>query len=141
MSDRLKAMLTNQEGRRNKLYTDNSKEGIPTIGIGHNLRDKPISDAAIDQIFSDDLEDAMNDVEKSFPWSATLDEVRHDVLVDMVFNMGIVRVNGFKKTLAALQAGDWETAANEMLDSLWASEVGNRARVLAEMVRTGQYGT
>ena len=37
------------------------------------------------------------------------------------------------------EVGDYETAAVEMLDSRWADQVGARATLLAEMMRTRLY--
>jgi lysozyme len=39
--------------------------------------------------------------------------------------------------LAALEQGDYETAAKEMLDSKWARQVGDRANRLAKMMEDG----
>ena len=41
----------------------------------------------------------------------------------------------FKKTQQALKNKDYQTAANEMLDSKWANQTGRRAQKLAQMVR------
>ena len=62
-------------------------------------------------------------------------EQRFYVLTDMVFNMGYDRVSKFKKMLTALSNGQYETAADEMLDSAWAAQVGNRATQLAALMR------
>ena len=56
----------------------------------------------------------------------------------MVFNLGLSRFRRFRKTIAAIKAGDWEQAAREMLASLWARQVGRRAQELAEMMRRGK---
>lgn len=128
-------MIERHEGRRNKLYTDS--EGIPTIGIGHNLLN-PISNASIDQIFEDDLHMAIVEAQK-LDCFVHLDPVRQDVLISMVFNMGLPRVLGFKKMLAALAVSDWFSASQEMLTSRWAGQVGNRAIELAGMIKTGTY--
>ena len=117
------------------MYTDT--EGIPTVGIGHNMQ-RPLSDKAVDQIFADDLLDATVEAQK-LDCFAHLDPVRQDVLIDMVFNMGLPRVQGFKKMLAALAVSDWFSASQEMLTSRWASQVGNRAIELAGMIKTGAY--
>ena len=55
----------------------------------------------------------------------------------MMFNMGRPRLSQFKMFLAALQAGDYEMASTEMLDSKWASQVKGRATTLADMMSTG----
>ena len=55
----------------------------------------------------------------------------------MCFNMGIDTLLEFKNTLSFMQAGDYNSAANGMLSSLWAKQVGLRADNLAVMMRTG----
>ena len=44
----------------------------------------------------------------------------------------------FKKFLTALEEHDWETAAVEMMDSRWATQVGPRAIRLKERVLKGE---
>jgi len=44
---------------------------------------------------------------------------------------------GFKKFLAAMEAGEWETAGVEMLDSKWARQVGPRSTRLRDLVLEG----
>ena len=39
---------------------------------------------------------------------------------------------------AAVEAGDWEKAADEMVDSDWYDQVGNRAKDLVERMRKVQ---
>ena len=56
--DELRRQVIRDEGWRNRMYLDSL--GIPSIGVGHNLRDVPISDAAVEQIFADDLTDKFN---------------------------------------------------------------------------------
>jgi lysozyme len=68
-----------------------------------------------------------------------LDSVRQLVLVDMAFNMGVPRLCKFKKMWAAIHESDFDNASAEMLDSLWATQVGNRARKLAEAMRKGEF--
>ena len=67
-----------------------------------------------------------------------LDEVRQSVLLNMCFNLGIKGLLEFKNTLAFIDAGDWERAANGMLASKWAKQVGKRAIELSELMRKGK---
>ena len=56
----------------------------------------------------------------------------------MCFNLGRPRLSNFKKFLAALEEGDYEKAAVEMMDSRWASQVGDRAvRLRDRMLQEG----
>ena len=56
----------------------------------------------------------------------------------MAFNLGRGGFAGFKKARAALEAGDWQRAHDELLDSRWAKQVPNRARDIASTILTGQ---
>lgn len=66
---------------------------------------------------------------------AGLNDTRKAVLVNMCFNLGISGLLGFKNTLAFIGAGDFERAANNMLASKWAKQVGLRAIELSEQMR------
>lgn len=83
------------------------------------------------------LEDAAHSLEAALPWVRELDSVRHAVLLDMAYNMGVSKLLGFKKTLAYTRNGDWEGAASEMLDSDWALQVKGRALKLSNRMRLG----
>lgn len=128
----LEQMIERHEGYRSTPYIDSL--GVQTIGIGHNLH-KPLTRAAIMQILRDDLAEAINDCVHAFPWYADLSEPRQRVIVNMCFNLGLPKLQKFTKFLKAMELGNYETAANEMLDSLWRKQVGHRAIELAEMIR------
>jgi len=125
-------MLIRHEGTSPTPYIDSL--GVQTIGIGHNLH-KPLSHAAIMQIFKDDLADARNDCLHAFPWFADLTEARQWVIINMCYNLGLTKLLGFHKFLGAVERGEYETAAVEMLDSLWAKQVKKRARELAALMQ------
>ncbi len=112
--------------------------GHMTIGYGHNL-ENGISKEAADFILQQDMTAAQTGVCKQFGWWKKLNEVRQFVLVDMCFNMGLAKLCTFKKMLSAIQRGDYTAAANEMLSSRWAGQVGHRANELAQMMKTGEY--
>jgi lysozyme len=72
------------------------------------------------------------------PWYDILPEDKKNVLQDMSYQMGVAGVLRFKKFLAALEAGKFEHAAKEMLDSKWArTDSPGRARELAGIIRGG----
>ncbi|WP_428077801.1 glycoside hydrolase family protein [Candidatus Avelusimicrobium alvi] len=112
--------------------------GHLTIGYGHNL-EHGISIEAAELLLRQDIEIATKQVKNAFIWWPKLTEARFYVLVDMTFNMGISRLVGFKKMLAAVEAGDYKTAAKEMLDSRWAFQVKGRARELSEIMEKGEW--
>ena len=112
--------------------------GHLTIGYGHNL-ENGITPEMAEFILKRDLETAERAVKDKFAWYFKLNDARQFVLLDMAFNMGIARLCTFKKMLAAVERGDYATAAKEMLDSRWAFQVETRAEKLAEMMKTGEY--
>lgn len=132
----LKDMLVRHEGLRLKPYRDTV--GKLTIGVGRNLDDNGISAEEAMLMLDADIVDHSREAQK-LPVFVKLDMVRQDVLIDMTFNLGLPRLQGFKKFLAALEARDWPQAAKEMLDSKWATQVGSRATELARMIETGAY--
>lgn len=136
------AELKRDEDEADKAYDD--KTGKPpvlvgklTIGIGRNLTDVGLSPDEILYLWRNDLARVRADLDRNAAWWRRLDPVRARALQNMCFNLGWPRLAGFKKALAAMQAGDWSAASAEMLNSKWASDVGDRAKRLARMVRTG----
>lgn len=136
MSDRLRDMIIRHEGKVLKAYRDS--RGVLTIGFGRNLEDKGISEREAEFLLTNDILSAKTDASK-FPWFENLNDTRRDVIVSMIFNMGVTRFKGFKRMIAALLDANYQNAAREMLDSAWARQVGPRATELSEMMRTGSY--
>lgn len=112
--------------------------GKLTIGYGHNIEDRGISQGVAELMLKEDMEIAQKEVASIFPFFNKLNSERQFVLEDMCFNMGISRLTGFKKMLAAIEKEDFETAAKEMLDSNWAKQVGRRADYLAIVMKLGK---
>lgn len=110
--------------------------GFWTVGVGH-LMSRPLSQKAIMQILQDDIDEATHDCLHAFSWFAHLSETRQRVMIDMCFNLGLTKLSKFVKFLAAMASSDYDTAATEMLDSTWATQVGQRATTLATMIRNG----
>ena len=124
------------EGLRLLPYVDTV--GKITIGYGRNLTDCGITRDEAAQFLDQDIRRAVSDVLIAFPWAQRLDGPRQIVLVEMCFNMGISKLKGFKQFLAFLEAGNYQQAAVEMLDSHWADQVGARATRLASIMHSGE---
>ena len=136
--------LIRHEGLKLKPYRCTA--GKLTIGVGRNIEDNGITEEEAMMMLRNDIETISNelalavaemgitlrDVEK-------MGQVRVLTLTNLAFNMGVPRLLGFKKTFAALKEHDYETAADEMLNSKWSRQVGNRAIELAEQMRTGEW--
>lgn len=131
----LRDQIKLHEGARNRPYTDT--RGKITIGIGRNLTDCGISDEEREFLYTNDLKKAIHDVELYYPWVGKLSINRQMVVVEMCFNLGIEKLRSFHNTMLAIAHMDFELAAEEMLESLWATQVGQRAKDLATQMRHG----
>lgn len=135
----LKAMeqIKKHEGYREQIYLDSVK--VPTGGYGHafhvgSILPHWIWHAIFDYDFSRHLSDT-TDIIRQYHLE-DIGEVRKIVLVDMCFNLGKAGLLKFQKMLAALQDRDFDKAAESMLNSLWYSQVGNRAKTLIKQMQT-----
>ena len=133
--DVLKKQLVDHEGLRLKPYKDTV--GKLTIGVGRNLDDRGIAEAEAMYLLENDIDECVAHLDKALPWWGDLTPARQHVLLDMCFNLGIGRLLGFKNTLREVQEGNYDAAADNMLVSLWARQVGRRAQRLATMMREG----
>ena len=132
------AILKEHEGRRLKPYTDTV--GKLTIGYGRNLTDVGISDEEARIMFAHDVENAENTCLYHFTWFRDLDEVRKDVIVNLVFNMGINGVKGFRKMIEAIAHQQWAQAAWELSNSQWKTQVGkDRHDTLTNALEYGRW--
>jgi lysozyme len=130
-------VLVRHEGLRNKPYEDTS--GHLTIGVGRNLDTMGLSDDEIYYLLKNDIRRCETELDNSFRWYKDLDQVRQEAMINLCFNLGITRLRKFKLALRAMEVKDYEDASEEFLDSLWATQVGQRAVEVAEMIKTGEY--
>lgn len=128
------------EGVKYEIYLDHL--GLPTFGVGHLIIQSdpehgkpvgtPITEERVRACFDRDLETSIRECNNLYGegnFGKLPDEVQQ-VLVNMMFNMGRPRLSGFKKFNAAIEAGDFKTAAVEGRDSRWYNQVKNRAERL-----------
>ena len=120
--------------------------GHQTFGVGHLILETDpeygqedgtaVSEERVEQVFSDDFDIMVGECERVYGehWHDFPDEVQ-EILVNLVFNVGANRAKGFKKSIAALERGDWKTAGDEMEDSLWFKQVGHRSERLVARMR------
>ncbi|MCX8566817.1 MAG: lysozyme [Glomeribacter sp. 1016415] len=127
--------LKRDEGERFKPYFDTV--GKITIGVGRNLTDGGISQSECEILLHNDIENTLAWLDRNLPWWRILDTVRQRVLINMAFNLG-GKLLTFGNTLVAIQHNDYAAAANGMLASKWATQVGQRALRLANTMRTGK---
>ena len=133
-------MLRKHEGVETHAYKCSANK--TTIGVGRNI-DKNggigLSQKEIDYLLASDVERVDAELSQAFNWYDDLNDPRKDAMMDMCFNMGLPRLSKFKKSLAAMSNRHYEIAAVELLDSLWARQVGQRAVTISEIIRTGEY--
>lgn len=143
MSERLIADLKLAEGLRLTAYQDTL--GYWTVGYGHKLPvNQPWTGYTITKEEAEML--LVGDVGEKIKECAVLPEIlglnecRHNAVVELVFNMGLHTWLKFEHARAALRVQDWDRAADELLDSTWARQVGElRSLRLASYFRRGVY--
>ena len=135
--NKLIEQLKIHEGMKLKPYLCTSKK--LTIGIGRNLDDVGISKEEAEMLLKNDIYEATNQLLNAFPFMATFSDVRISAMINFTFNVGIGTVRKFSNTIEYLKNEDWEAAADEMMDSKWAEQVGDRAIQITEQIRTGRW--
>jgi lysozyme len=146
-TDLLRKLLMQHEGMRLKPYWDTAEPPKLTIGVGYNisgrgppqghtieaLRDQGISQEFALQLLDDDIKTVVEHA-STFDWFPYISNIRQTVVCDMIFNLGLNKFKEFKKFIAAIDAADWRLASIEMLNSVWAHQVGERAIMLSRMM-------
>jgi len=141
--------LKRDEGLRLKAYPDPLSGGPPwTIGYGHTgpevHKGLVWTQEQAETALLADIEEHNSKLAAALPWVERLDPARRRVLQNMAFNLGVGTPGGtkgllgFKNTLAMIERGEYARAADAMLKSLWASQVGQRAVRLSKTMRTGK---
>ena len=128
--------------------------GKLTIGIGRCIDTNPFTTEELISIGDwkhgitremahmlcmNDINRCISDLRKKIEFFEKLDKERQYVLIDLCFNMGIKGLLKFKNMLSALGTGNWNKAADELLNSKYASQVGKRAIRLASTIRNGRF--
>ena len=131
------------EGCKFEIYNDHL--GYPTFGIGHLITEDdpeygqplgtPIDEDRVREAFEKDVDRVCMDCLKLYPDFTSLPDDAQLIIANMMFNMGLPRLSQFKKMKAAVEASDWDEAANQMEDSRWFRQVPNRAQRLIERMR------
>lgn len=134
MKVKLRTLLIKHESYRELPYQDT--RGFLTIGIGRNLTGRGVLPTEIDMMFDHDVDHFFNFLSEKFNWFNKLNDSRQCALVDMCF-MGTKTFLEFTAMITALEEGDFERAAQEIVDSKYETEVHQRAHDIAEIIRTG----
>ena len=143
-TNQLREELKIDEGVKYEIYLDHL--GYPTFGIGHLVRSTDpesgcevgtsVTEHRVNEAFDEDIKTVLEDCERLYPFSFfDLPEEVQLIIANMMFNMGYSRLSKFVGMHRAVEAKDWNTAADEMVDSRWYSQVPNRAKRLVERMK------
>ena len=151
MNEKVQRLVMHEGCRLQPYYCT---KGRQTIGVGRNLDENPITPEekkvvgdwekgitkqAAFYLLRNDIKRLEKECAEKIAFYPLLDDERQYALLDMAFNLGVAGLKRFKKMLMAMACGYWEDAAKECLDSKYAREVGQRAKRIAETIRTGRF--
>lgn len=132
---KIKNLLVQHESFRQFPYADVT--GHLTIGIGRNLDDRGISTTEAFYLLDDDIMYFSTKLAHFLQCFTQLDENRQIALIDMAFNLGIQGILNFKEMISALDSHDYERASEEIINSKWYKQVGERATCISNIIKTG----
>lgn len=140
----LREELIDDEGFKGVIYLDHL--GNKTVGVGHLITqndpeyDLPvgtqINAARVIELLEKDMTRAIKGAHSLFEDFYGLPEDIQHVLVNMAFQLGTTGLSKFKNMIAAIKEEDYIRASKEMLDSRWAQQTPNRAKRLADRMRS-----
>ena len=143
--EQLREEIAVDEGVKYEIYLDHL--GLPTFGIGHLIKEDdpeygqpvgtPVSEERVNECFDQDVATVIDDCRQLYE-VVNLDSLPEEaqlIIANMMFNMGRPRLSKFKGMQNGVEASDWLAAADEMVDSLWYTQVPNRAERLVERMR------
>ena len=139
--DRLKDSVKQHEGYRNKVYLDTL--GKRTVGVGHLCvedfweDDKEYEEKFLMEILQKDLQQSIRGARSLMEdhGCADIDEQAEEILIEMVFQLGMTGVSKFKNMWKALAEKNYIGASYEMLDSRWSKQTPNRAKAMAKTMK------
>ena len=141
--EKLREQLKIDEGCVYEIYNDHL--GYPTFGIGHLVRESDpengspigtkVSEDRVANAFDDDIGIVLSDCNKLYPDFEDLPEEAQQIIANMMFNLGRPRLSKFVGMKRGVDAKDWDSAADEMVDSRWYRQVGARAERLVNRMR------
>ena len=142
MYEELKEQIKEHEGFVPRTYKDSL--GKRTIGFGHLCvepeqwdDDKEYTREELERVFDNDFQEALKNAE-SLIGERSINFIAKQVIIEMVFQLGIGGVGKFKKMWSALDKEDYGEASFQMMDSLWAKQTPNRAEKLSQKMRSAK---
>ena len=134
----LKSRIKKNEGYSNQTYYD--QVGKPTIGFGHLIKkkekfihQKKYSKKYLNKLFENDFSSALNNFNKNYK-AKGLSKNSQEVLLEMIFQLGIKNCLKFKKFNKSLKKKLPYMAALEMLNSRWYAQTPKRVEKLIDLL-------
>lgn len=146
---KLKASIIQHEGSILYVYDDATGKpivtgytvvGTPTVCVGRNAtKGRGFTASEADYLLQNDLNESIATAKAQDWWAAVSDnDARSRAMIEMLFQLGLARLNGFPISLGYLKAKDYTNAADGFMDSVWATvQSPLRAKVLTDMLRDG----
>ena len=125
--------IKKSEGFRSKVYK--CTEGYDTIGYGFAIKDLVLSEDICDMILERKLAELKLRVHHQFPFLEDCPEEVQDVIIEMCYQIGVIGVSKFSKTIDHIMRKDYRSASSEMLLSKWARQTPNRAKKLSDQMK------
>ena len=134
----LKEQIAKHEGYEPRVYK--CSNGFDTIGYGFAIKDLFMDEEIAGLILDKKIRGLLARIEGDDDWDSWFfdkPEPVHDVLVNMIFQIGFSGVRKFKKTIRYIKDDKLLLASEEMLDSKWArSDSPNRAKELSDILKS-----
>ncbi len=102
------------------------------LRYGFAVKDLIIDEDIATLILMRKLHTLLQRITIAFPWFKDVDDKAKSVVINMCYQMGLSGFSKFKKTIYYLETEQYQEAATECLDSLWAKQTPARARELSE---------
>ena len=133
---KLKKKIKKNEGYSSKPYKD--QLGFLTIGYGHlilfnekYLLKKRTTKSELEKIFLKDFSSALKDF-NSFLKPFSNNKKDSELLIEMIFQIGLKGVLKFKKLLNHMARKNKHLVCFEMMNSLWYKQTPNRVKILIQ---------
>ena len=126
----LRTDLKRDEGTVLHAYQDSL--GYWTIGSGILIDERKgggITDGENDFLLDNRITKTINELDDNIPWLGTKSDGVQRALVNMAYEMGVDGILKFHEMLAAIKDDNYEEAAQQAQNSLWAQQLNDDGRV------------
>ena len=117
-------------------YGTNLEEGLTIDEICFLIDNRDNIQAVAEHFLFNRMAQSIDDLEGFRFWEG-LDENRQAAVVDFHYNVGSGTFRKFPKFIKALDERDFVRASHELFNSRWFTQVGRRAPLIRNLIRTG----